>query len=1101
MLSAKKKKKSKEEKKSYRASWKQKSKDGIKHIEIEREKPDKGSQVPTVPSRSLPSSPLHISKTDQDPPTPPTRSLPSSPSSSQPLSSMRSFPVLPPKAGSMIAINGSKTHPLSQSVPVRTFGAPPKGSNNAITPPTPPSRSAPPSPSTKTEVVGNGPSVPNRPLPRSPDSTLKRHTPPESAAAQLCAQVGQRVRHKSYTQLPTVVKDDDNKKQSSPPIHKSSSLENLRELDEGSQAPTVTILQPTGSRTTRATKTESNEDPQLLRGNSVPNLSNNHIRTNPIADNTNSRKLSKPLKKLPALPPVPTQRNNAGMPPGRGRGGVRRPQRGRGWRGGPAGRGLGVDVEPGPLSCSDPSLNHEPETQPNVLSSSAPPPGEKLGSSPSGGKLPPAPPSSSSKPKSLSSQNLSTLVPPAKDLPKRDPAATDKAREHIVTEILTTERAYVSQLEQLLTNYRGPLTLLAQSDPQITEADIKVLFGKVHLILPINQELLKSVEERVNAWSPTQKLGDVFVTMAHFLKMYNDYSNNYKSALQIYAELLNNAKFVETIEECKQVCVPPMNLESLLITPIQRIPRYDLLLKDLVKHTDPSHIDYEDLKKSVTLIKEVANHINTDVKRTENLQKLAQASSKGAGFRGLMKAHRQLQLEGVLVTLDNKGHKEKLHFFLFNDMLVFANKSEIKKQKDMTKLDGQWPIYLVWAKPTSNSFQLIGPTKTFTISGNEEDHQKWINEVNRLTAPFGGDERTGFFNFGFGSYEGSWKNGQIHGTGTYTLFGSVYTGQWENGLKSGKGTLCFTNGDVYTGEWENDKQNGYGVLTFCDGSKYDGEWKDATKHGQGVFTFANSDTYCGTWKEDQFHGQGKLVLSNGTTYEGYFEYGLFNGVGTLTTPNGKQYTGEWQLGQRDGKGTLVESDGSVYEGSWKQGMRHGIGTYQSERAVGVKYSGNWEMGRKEGQGTMYYIDNSIYEGMWKHDLPHGKGQLTTSSGDIHRGMFKAGKLHGQCNVIYQHSGAEYVGKFVNGMKDGKSTISRVIPEEQKISLQNDENIRGDALLVDKLHVTYNGKDSMAFYNPAADEGGLFTKYKGLERELYIPWCPEKPGLISIDLDL
>jgi hypothetical protein len=35
-----------------------------------------------------------------------------------------------------------------------------------------------------------------------------------------------------------------------------------------------------------------------------------------------------------------------------------------------------------------------------------------------------------------------------------------------------------------------------------------------------------------------------------------------------------------------------MDLQSILIKPIQRLPKYVLLLKDLLKHTEKSHIDY-----------------------------------------------------------------------------------------------------------------------------------------------------------------------------------------------------------------------------------------------------------------------------------------------------------------------------------------------------------------------------------------------------------------------------------------------------------------------------------------------------------------------------
>jgi len=39
-------------------------------------------------------------------------------------------------------------------------------------------------------------------------------------------------------------------------------------------------------------------------------------------------------------------------------------------------------------------------------------------------------------------------------------------------------------------------------------------------------------------------------------------------------------------------------LESYLVKPVQRLPKYPLLIKDLLKHTDQDHPDYENLQKA-----------------------------------------------------------------------------------------------------------------------------------------------------------------------------------------------------------------------------------------------------------------------------------------------------------------------------------------------------------------------------------------------------------------------------------------------------------------------------------------------------------------------
>jgi hypothetical protein len=57
-----------------------------------------------------------------------------------------------------------------------------------------------------------------------------------------------------------------------------------------------------------------------------------------------------------------------------------------------------------------------------------------------------------------------------------------------------------------------------------------------------------------------------------------------------------------------------LGLASYLILPIQRIPRYQLLLRDLIQHTEPTHHDYSDLQTAEEKIRQVAVHLNEAMK-------------------------------------------------------------------------------------------------------------------------------------------------------------------------------------------------------------------------------------------------------------------------------------------------------------------------------------------------------------------------------------------------------------------------------------------------------------------------------------------------------
>jgi hypothetical protein len=51
-------------------------------------------------------------------------------------------------------------------------------------------------------------------------------------------------------------------------------------------------------------------------------------------------------------------------------------------------------------------------------------------------------------------------------------------------------------------------------------------------------------------------------------------------------------------------------VEAFLIKPVQRLPKYVLLLKDLLKHTDPDDDDYARIELALKQFKDVNSSIN-----------------------------------------------------------------------------------------------------------------------------------------------------------------------------------------------------------------------------------------------------------------------------------------------------------------------------------------------------------------------------------------------------------------------------------------------------------------------------------------------------------
>ena len=63
-------------------------------------------------------------------------------------------------------------------------------------------------------------------------------------------------------------------------------------------------------------------------------------------------------------------------------------------------------------------------------------------------------------------------------------------------------------------------------------------------------------------------------------------------------------------------------LETYLIMPVQRIPRYSLLLEDFLLHTWDSHVDYDSLCRALQMIKKIADYVNDSMHLSEKVNRV-----------------------------------------------------------------------------------------------------------------------------------------------------------------------------------------------------------------------------------------------------------------------------------------------------------------------------------------------------------------------------------------------------------------------------------------------------------------------------------------------
>ena len=118
-------------------------------------------------------------------------------------------------------------------------------------------------------------------------------------------------------------------------------------------------------------------------------------------------------------------------------------------------------------------------------------------------------------------------------------------------------------------------------------------------------------------------------------------------------------------------------LHDCLIMPIQRIPRYVLLLQELRKLTPEFHLESEGITKGLEKIKDIANNMNQKQKLAESMHRVYEIQNLLPDF-SIMRPHRRLIKEGNLIEIDQKLGRCSRYGCLFNDLVITCSISTPK---------------------------------------------------------------------------------------------------------------------------------------------------------------------------------------------------------------------------------------------------------------------------------------------------------------------------------------------------------------------------------------------------------------------------------------
>ncbi|XP_051048327.1 rho guanine nucleotide exchange factor 17 isoform X2 [Phodopus roborovskii] len=314
-------------------------------------------------------------------------------------------------------------------------------------------------------------------------------------------------------------------------------------------------------------------------------------------------------------------------------------------------------------------------------------------------------------------------------------------RKHVTMTLLDTEQSYVESLRTLMQGYMQPLKQPENSllcDPSLVDE----IFDQIPELLEHHEQFLEQVRHCVQTWHAQQKVGALLVqsfskdVLVNIYSAYIDNFLNAKDAVRVAKEA--RPAFLKFLEQSMRENKEKQALSDLMIKPVQRIPRYELLVKDLLKHTPEDHPDHPLLLDAQRNIKQVAERINKGVKSAEEAERharvLQEIEAHIEGMEDLQVPLRRFLRQEMVTEVKAIGGKKDRSLFLFTDLIVcttLKRKSGSLRRSSMSLytaasvIDTASKYKMLWKLPLEDTDIIKGASQ----ATNRENIQKAISRL------------------------------------------------------------------------------------------------------------------------------------------------------------------------------------------------------------------------------------------------------------------------------------------------------------------------------------------------------------------------------------
>ncbi|EEB16142.1 Guanine nucleotide exchange factor DBS, putative [Pediculus humanus corporis] len=319
-----------------------------------------------------------------------------------------------------------------------------------------------------------------------------------------------------------------------------------------------------------------------------------------------------------------------------------------------------------------------------------------------------------------------------KDIPTQDPQILKSKRQHILAELLETEQIYVNELQSIIKGYKREMES-PEMKPLIPPELIgkgDVLFGNLEEIYAFHNDIF--LKDLQNCISTTELVALCFTHRKNeFYKLYSCYCQNSPKSEQL-RELIGERNFF--FGACQIKLGHKLPLAAYLLKPIQRITKYQLLLKDLLRSTEIPKCRNQ-LQEALKCMLVVLKCVN------DSMHQIAIT-----GFRGDLSDQGELLMQGSFsIWTESKKIRElrltpmQRHIFLYRKAILFCK----KENKENNKATYHFKRFLqmsqigltesVKGDPRKFEIWLQGRQQVHTIQASTiEQKMAWVQQIKEV---------------------------------------------------------------------------------------------------------------------------------------------------------------------------------------------------------------------------------------------------------------------------------------------------------------------------------------------------------------------------------